>query len=486
MRKTTFIAVITAIITVLPQPLVGWVRTYGGDLHEKGHCIRNASDGGYILCGYTCSFGTTKPGASCVWLLKINPEGDTLWTKVYGYESGYDNARHVEKSSDGGYIIVGKTDYGTLSVKESEVWLLKTDESGDTLWTKTFNFSNYGDYGYWVQETSDGGYILTGETGVLDPTDATTNLFLIKTDSVGNTDWEKVYGGPEGDEGSCVLETSNGGYLVAGHSNTEGGGGIWLLRTDETGDTLWTRGFKLTSSRQIIQTSDQGYVIIGSVHRSDPYESDVFILRIDSLGNQVWLRTYGGDDYDWGYDGEQTADGGYIIVATTESFAHDPHADATDVWLLKTDSLGDTLWTRFYGENWVTAGASMAITPDNGYIMTGLTRDWEGVNTGLRDIWIMKVDSLGNDVPTVSEKPIDTETNWQLLSSIGSEVVMRYADCPQGFRAEVFDASGSKVDEIYADGPSGTITWGDGYKSGVYFIRETKGKGSGQKVVLIR
>jgi hypothetical protein len=201
-----------------------------------------------------------------------------------------------------------------------------------------------------------------------------------------------------------------------------------------------------------------------------------------------WVRTYGGDLHEHGNCIQNASDGGYILCGFTDSFGTtEPPGSSSSVWLLKINPEGDTLWTSFYGENWVTAGFSITITPDNGYIMTGLIWDWEGVNTGLKDIWIMKVDSLGNDVPTVSEKPIDTETNWQLLSSIGHSIVLQYNNLPQSFHATIFDASGRKVDELHSTEQSGIVTWGEEYSPGVYFIRvESDTSGSAHKVVLMK
>jgi len=227
------------------------------------------------------------------------------------------------------------TSYGT---GYSDVYLIKTDSFGDTRWTRTYGGPSW-DGGYSVVLTSDGGYIIAGETwsfgaGVID-------IYLIKTDSLGDTIWTKTYGGTGWDCGRSVTQTSDGGYIIAGYTESYGvGGDFYLIKTDENGDTIWTRTYGGTGwdcGRSVAQTSDGGYIIAGYTRSYGAGADDVYLIKTDSLGDTLWTRTYGGTDYEYGYLLAQTSDGGYIVVGNTYSYG----AGMTDVYLIKTDSLGN-------------------------------------------------------------------------------------------------------------------------------------------------
>jgi len=277
--------------------------------------------------GRTASFGA---GSSDVYLLKTDSSGDTLWTRTYG-GSNSDWGNTVEQTSDGGYIITGHTlSFGAGS---SDVYLLKTDSSGDTLWTRTYGGNDY-DWGYSLQQTSDGGYIIAAVTlsfgaGYFD-------VYLLKTDSLGDTLWTHTYGGSDDDRGYSVRQTSDGGYIIAGGTDSFGAGdsSVYLVKTDSSGDTLWTRTYGGSDSDMgysVRQTSDGGYVIAGDTESFGAGGGDVYLLKIDSSGNTLWTHTYGGSYEDWGISVQETSDGGYIIAGGTASFG----AGGYDVYLLR-------------------------------------------------------------------------------------------------------------------------------------------------------
>jgi hypothetical protein len=408
-----FLISVTALLPVLA--LAGWMRTYGTEEYfEKGRCVRQTTDGGYVIIA---SWASDLTESYDIWLIKTDPLGDTLWTKTYSEGgTGWDEGHCVQQTSDGGYIISGFTNCEIMGVWVGDVWLIKTDSMGDTMWTRIYRGAHLKRKN-WVEQTSDGGYILTSNWNG-------AYLLLLKTDEDGNTEWSKNYQWGDVQEiGYCVRQTTDGGYIVATS--------LGLLKTNENGDSLWLNSFP---SGCVDQTLDGGYI------QATSHYADIWLIKTDTLGDTVWTRTYGGNDEDYSYDVQQTTDGGYIIVGITRSFG----AGFWDTWLLKTDSLGDTVWTRIFGGEQADEGYSVQQTLDGGYVITGLTGSDSPY--GFSDVWLIKTDSLG--YVGVEEPPVQVESDWQVISSIGPQITLRYTDHPQGFSASIFDATGRKVDEV--------------------------------------
>ena len=202
---------------------------------------------------------------------------------------------------------------------------------------KTFGGSN-DDYGSFVQQTTDGGYIIIGSTVSFGSGER--DVWLIKTDSNGNQEWEQIFGGISNDYGSSVQQTSDGGYIVLGSTNSFGNG-IYLIKTDSIGDSLWSKIYDGSSDdygTDLQQTTDGGYIIIGRTLSFDENSYFVWLIKTDSDGTEVWNKTLGGNNGDWGSSVQQTTDGGYIIIGRTWSYGN----GGSDVLFIKTDSEGNT------------------------------------------------------------------------------------------------------------------------------------------------
>lgn len=426
----------------------GWIRGYGGEELDIGNSVRQTYDGGYILTGINIEREDTVY-YSYLYLIKTDMNGDTLWTRIYEAPGGGEG-RCVQQTTDSGYVIMGFTNVTQFPWPKADIWLLKTDVQGDTLWTKLY-VGGCCSWGGWVEQTSDGGYIITSNWN-------SESLLLLKTDKNGNTEWSKNYQwGEKWEIGYCVRETIDGGYIVA----TSYG----LFKTDSQGDSLW---LKTLFSECVEQTSDNGYIL------ATGHNNDIWLIKTNFMGDTLWTKTYGGDSTDISCDVHQTENGGYIIIGASGSFG--------GIWLLKTDANGDTTWTRIFKVGGVSSGEQ---TSDGGYIITGETSifgDFWG------DVLLLKTDSLGYvGVSEPVTKP--DQTAWLMVSPIGSTVTLRYANRPQGFHATIYDASGRKIDELHSSQAQGTIVWGGGrgcYGPGVYFVKEESGRSATQKIVLIR
>jgi hypothetical protein len=393
-----FAVVILWIAPACAQDTLWWSRTYGGSEDDYCYSARQTTDGGYIVVGQTHSFDAF--GGGDVYLIKTDPNGNTVWNRTYGGFGG-DLGWSVQQTTDGGYMVAGNT---ALIGPDPIVlvYLIKTDSFGDTLWTRIYGSTDYPPYSYGlsIQQTADGGYIVTGYTGLALP-----NAYLMKTDSRGDTLWARTYGGSGVDEGLCVQQTTDGGYIVAGFTESFGAGGqdVYLVKTESTGDTTWTRtyGSPLTEvGYSVQQTTDRGYIVAGWALDAlgDSY---VYLVKISSIGRAMWAHMYG-PGHGWqakGYSVQQTTDGGYIVVGESSGFG------GPQVYVVKTDSLGDALWSHTYGDvSGAQAGVSAQQTADGGYMVAGWT---ESYGAGNRDMMLTKLDSLGNacigesDLPTV-------------------------------------------------------------------------------------
>ncbi|MCH8012468.1 MAG: T9SS type A sorting domain-containing protein [Candidatus Marinimicrobia bacterium] len=386
MKKLNLIfAIIFLQIIQSRAQVITFEKTYGGTSGDWGNSVQQTDDGGYIITGTTLSFGA---GSNHLYLVKTDANGDTLWTKTYG-GTETETGRSVQQT-DGGYIITGWTD--SFGAGSSDVYLVKTDVIGDTLWTKTFGGAN-DDWSNSVQQTDDGGYIIGGGTGSFGAGER--DVYLIKIDTNGDTLWTKTFGGTSSERGHSVQQTDDGGYIITGYTHSFGAGGsdVYLVKTDTNGDTLWTKTFGGTSldeGHSVQQTDDGGYIITGSTSSFGAGNSDVYLVKTDTNGDTLWTKTYGGTSADVGNSVKQTDDGGYIIAGLSGSFG----AGDADVYLVKTDTNGDTLWTKTFGGSggW-DEGNSVQQTEDGGYIITGRISSF---GAGNADVYLIKTDSLGN------------------------------------------------------------------------------------------
>ncbi|MCD4847001.1 MAG: hypothetical protein K8R76_02285 [Candidatus Aegiribacteria sp.] len=429
-------------------PDISWTNTFGGAEYELAYSVQQTSDGGYILAGYTNSYGS---GNYDVYLVKTDSSGDTLWTRTFG-GNAYDPGFSVQQTTDGGYIIGGST--SSFGAGSSDVYLIKTDSCGDTLWTRTFGGSGY-DRGYSVQQTSDGGYIVTGSTNSFGA--GGDDVYLIKTDSSGDTLWTKAIGGYEWEYGFSVRQTIDEGYIITGFTDSYGAGGddVYLIKTDSSGDTLWTKTFGGNNhdvGYDVQQTTDAGYIVSGSTESYGAGGEDVYLIKTDAIGNTLWTKIFGGYAYDCGCSVQQTIGGGYIICGYTLSFG----AGGSDVYLIKTDSSGDTLWTKTVGGSNNDPGESIQQTTDGGYIVGGCTVSY---GAGYSDFYLIKLDP---------ETGIEEETEGSPLPALGSigpnpfssDLYISYSTPEQtNVQLTIFDLSGRVIEIIVSDQlPAGSHT----------------------------
>lgn len=318
-------------------------KTSGEPGYGAGYSVQQTSDGGYIITGTKYS-DEPKLLSQMIWLIKTAPNGDQVWNRIFG-GSHNDVGYSVQQTSDG-YIIAGSTE--SFGAGGLDLWLIKTDVSGNEVWNRTFGGLR-GDWGRSIQQTNDGGYVVTGSTYSYDAAHQSQMVWLIKTDANGDKVWDRIFGGPSDDWGNCVQQTRDGGYIITGSKVPVARitGEIWVIKTDANGTEVWDKSFGGSDDdvgKSVQQTSDGGYIITGSKTSPSGGSQSVWLIKIDPNGNEAWDRTFGESGWNEGKSVEQTSDDGYIITGSTYPYGVGGKNSA--IWLIKTDRDGNKVWDK--------------------------------------------------------------------------------------------------------------------------------------------
>lgn len=325
---------------------------------------------------------------SAAWLFAQVP--DTVWTRTYGgavHDIGY----YVYPTHDSGFCVAGYT--ASFGGGVQNAYLLRLDSNGDTLWTRYYGGTSY-DGAHCVLETEDHGFLVAGFAESYGA--AGKNLYLIRTEPDGDTLWTKVYGGNLQDVGYALCPAHGNGFMVVGYRDGPSGwvkGNFWLLKIDTDGDTLWTKvygGAGEDYGISIRQVPD-GYIITGVNTYASAGGKDLWLVKTDMNGDTLWTHVYGGALEDVGYGVNTTADGGFIVTGYRDGSGS---WTAGDLWLLKTDALGDTLWTKTYGAGGEDFGFDV-FEVDDGYIIGG-----QFGYGSTKDMWLVRTDTDGDTLWT--------------------------------------------------------------------------------------
>lgn len=419
-----FILISASISTPYAQPSIEWQRALGGSGSETIQCINLSNDGGYIAAGFTTSnngdvFG--NHGTGDWWVVKLDQTGLLQWQRCLG-GSSYENANSVAQSSDGGYIVAGQTNSNNGDVSGNhgglDYWLVKLSSMGAIEWQKTYGGSGT-DTPYSIQQTIDGGFAIAGHSASTDG-DVTGNqgyldYWIVKLDNTGVIEWEKSLGGSNGgDQAFAMRHTSDGGYILAGESqstdgditNSQGGTDYWVVKLDSTGTIEWDKslgGDAGDAARSIIQAEDGGYVVVGEVGSINSGQvvggygwGDYWVVKLSPEGDIEWQKILGGSDADWARSVCQAPDGGFVVPGLTYSTDIDAvGCDGADILVFKLNgSTGEVEWKKILGGSAGETVHSIVRTPDGGFILAGETYSNDGDvsgNHGGRDAWVVKL-----------------------------------------------------------------------------------------------
>ena len=370
-------------------------KTYGSVYGNQANSIISTNTGGYAVAGW---YDVEGSFTAEFYLVLIDAQGDTLLTKTYGSKVDTTANITVNGSGNEGYNLIQTDDDGFFFIGErhdfpggpSEVFAVKINATGEMEWSKTYGgFDN--EYGLSVHQTDDGGYAIGGFTESFGT--GSRNFYLLRTNSFGDILWTKTYGGTSIEAANQIQPTNDGGYIMVGYSFSFGAGNsdIFVIKTDENGEIIWekTYGGDLNDlGLSITLTDEGGYIICGGTESFGAGNSDVLVVKINADGDVLWSKTYGGNGYELGVSVAKTVNNDFIIAGYTRTFG----AGGEDFYVLKIDTQGDTIWTKTFGGEFDESAKAVISTSDNGCIIAGYTRTF---GAGGLEMYVVKTDEDG-------------------------------------------------------------------------------------------
>jgi hypothetical protein len=495
---------------LISQPSIQWQKSIGGSGCEESYSIQQTYDGGYIVAGSTGSFNsgdvTGSLGGWDYWIVKLNSVGNIQWEKCLG-GTNYDYAFSIQQTTDNGFVVAGKSISNDINVSgnhgNTDAWIVKLDSIGNILWNKCYGGSN-NEAAQSIYQTFDGGYIVAGfsdsNDGDLTLNQGGTDYWIFKLDGLGNLIWQKSFGGSIEDKAWSIHQTSDGGYIIGGETNSINGdvsgnhGNLdyWIIKLNESGDTVqWKKTFGGSGEDRLFsikQTFDDGYIVAGESssidgdvlgnHNVSGSTSDFWIVKLDSLGNIHWSRCLGGTAVEVAYTIQQTIDSGYVIAGLSTSNDGDVSGNiGQDYWIVKLHNLGFIEWQNCYGGTLAEVAQSIQPTTDGGYIIVGESFSYDidvSGNHGCTDNWVVKLDSSY----TVNAKDISNITSsFKVIPNPFSNVANLIFNLPisSNTKVEIRNMDGRLIKTLIGNG-SDSLYWdavgnsGEKVETGLYYL----------------
>lgn len=423
--------------TCTAVPSIEWQKSFGGSSYETAYSIQQTTDNGFIVAGYTGSNNgdvTGNHGDVDYWIIKLDSVGIMEWQKSLG-GINRDIANSILQTADGGFVVAGYTESNNGDVTgnhgDRDFWIVKLDVLGTIEWQKTFGGSSF-DIANDIQQTTDGGFVIAGTTnsnnGDVTGNHGHADYWIVKLDVLGNIEWQKALGGSSWDVARAIQQTVDGGFIVTGESQSNdldvtgnhGIGDIWTVKLDVLGNIEWQKslgGSGRDGAHSILQSVDGGFIMAGETLSNDGDIAvnhggkDFWIVKLNVLGNMEWEKTFGGSNWDVAYSMQATSDG-YIVSGYTESADGDVtgHQGKADFWVIKLDVSGNLIWQKTFGgsnDEGEDCDYPNAIqqTTDGGFIVAGDSDSIDGDvtgNHGSGDFWIIKLAPVNDVIPTTT------------------------------------------------------------------------------------
>jgi len=396
-------------------PAIQWQKAMGGSAYDVAYDVAPARDGGYIMVGYTTSDDgdvSGGKGSYDYWIVKVNSSGTIQWQKTYG-GSIDEYATSVQQTADGGYIVTGHTrsyDGDVTGYRNSyDYWVIKLNGNGDLQWQRALG-GNSSDVSYAIQQAADGGYIVAGFSystdGDVTGNHGNSDYWVVKLSGTGAIQWQRTLGGSAEDRAFSIQQTTDGGYIVAGSSRSNDGDvtgnhgdmDFWVVKLSGSGALQWQKslgGAGGETANAVRQTADGGYIVAGYTESTggdvtgNHGNSDYWVVKLSNSGGVQWQKTYGGRGADVARSIQQTTDNGYIVAGYTNSDNGDitnPKGNL-DYWMVKINIGGTLQWQKSMGGHLTDDPIAVEPTADGGYIVAGMTESPGGDVTGSHGWW---------------------------------------------------------------------------------------------------
>ena len=385
MKKIILILFFTSFTIIHIAAQSQFQRTIGGTNNDQAYSIIQTTDGGYVAAGYTYSFATVNMD---IYIVKLNSSGTLQWTKTIGGTSE-ELASSIIQTTDGGFALAGYT--RPTETWNSDFYIVKLDATGSFQWSRTLDRANY-DFATSIIQTTAGGFAIGGYSatgGVF-----TDDIYIVKLDTGGTYQWSKTYGGSHDDIAYSIIQTTDGGFALAGLSDSYGPYNVfYITKLDSSGMLQWNRLIGETGTGGdaacIIQTTDGGFALAGEFTPTGTGNYRMYIVKLSSSGTLQWTRTLGGTGNEKAQSIIQTADGDFVVAGYTNSFG----AGNYDMYIAKLNSSGSLVWSKTVGGIGDDQAQSISKTNDGGFVVAGYT---ESFGAGAKDIYIVKFDANGN------------------------------------------------------------------------------------------
>lgn len=374
------------LVLVVVSPVVGqwdtvWTRTFGGTQSDRAYAVRETRDGGFVIVGLTESTGA---GSSDCVAIRTDESGRVEWQRTFGGPER-DSCYAVGLVPSGGFVLAGET--RSFGAGDFDVWLLRLNEAGDTLWTRTFGGPDR-DWAEGVVSFPDGSSLVAGGTRSFE--DDGTDAWLIRVDSLGAEIWSRTIGGEGHQWSEDIVLTADGHFLIPGWTAAPETrlSDAWLVKIDSAGRAIWRRTYDAgAAAKSVAEIPGVGYMAVGVTDLAGPAKGDFWLLLADSMGTSVWTTALGKDRQEWAFSVAPSPEGGAVVVGRTYSEG----AGDADVWLATLDAAGNVLGTQVFGGPGYELATYVTPTRDGGFVVVGFT---ESFGAGSHDIWLLRLSPL--------------------------------------------------------------------------------------------
>jgi hypothetical protein len=459
----------------------------GNTGYDYGMSAKQTFDKGYIVCGSTTSVGS---GNTDIYIIKTDSMGIPVNERYIG-GINVDQGTCIRQTADSGYVILGFTN--SVGAGGYDVYVIKTDPQLNILWKKTYGGMDW-DFGNSIEQTSDGGYIICGSTYSYGKGDE--DYYLIKTDATGDTLWTKTYGGTEREEGKSAIQTADGGYALTGYSLSLGDtlGDFYTIKTNATGDVIWTNrfgGMQLDLANDILEQKTGGFIVCGETKSFGAGKSDGILVEISNTGNSGRTFLIGDKDEDNLLSVTERMDGKIMFTGITKSYGFTTGKGDLYFGIMNPD-WSYHMSTTFGSKGKETVG-SVAPTADKGAIICGTTNGFRNL---LDDIYLIKTDSNGYSAPTetvlltrINEQEKSNTLNFTIFPNPVQEITyVNVSTSSRSFLIQLMDITGRILKQEYVSfhPVNSTIPINvSGFSDGIYFIKVTSDESTLSKRIVV-